>query len=60
MHVQPTAISRRRKSITRGSHMAPSERLCKRRLGHPDESTQTKRGGKEHIQDVNKTYDRMN
>ena len=48
MHVQPTAISRRRKGITKGSHMAPSGRPCKRHLEHPDESTQTKRGRKEH------------
>ena len=48
MHVQPTAISKRRRGITKGSHMAPSGRPCKRHLEHPDESTQTKRGRKEH------------
>ena len=41
MHVQPTAISRRRRGtmITKGSHMAPSGRPCKRHLEDPDEST---------------------
>ena len=48
MHVQPTAISRRRKGITKGSHMAPSGCPSKRHLEHPDESTQTKCGRKEH------------
>ena len=48
MHVQPTAISRRRKGITKGSHMAPSGRPCKRYLEHPDENTQSKRGRKQH------------
>ena len=47
MHVQPTAISRRRNGITKGSHMAQSGRPCKRHLEDRDESTQTKRGKKE-------------
>ena len=48
MHVQPTAISRRRNEIIKGSHMTYCGRPCKRYLEHPDESTQTKRGRKEH------------
>ena len=40
MHVQPTAI-RRRQGISKGSHMAPSGRPCKRHLEHPDKSTVT-------------------
>ena len=48
MHVQPTAISRRRNGITKGSHMALSGRPCKRQLEDNDENTQTKRGRKEH------------
>ena len=36
MHVQPTAISRRRQGITKGSHMAPSGRPCKRYLEESD------------------------
>ncbi len=44
MHVQPTAISRRREGITKGSKMAPSGRPPKRPLSELDINIQVKRG----------------
>ena len=41
MHVQPTAISRRREGVTKGSKLAPSGRPPKRPLDD-DPSAQTK------------------
>ena len=48
MHVQPTAISRRREGVTKGSKLAPSGRPPKRPLDD-DPSVQTKRGRLEHV-----------
>ena len=48
INVQPTAISRRREGITKGSRMALSGRPCKRHLEYRDESTQIKRGRRDH------------
>ncbi len=42
MHVQPTAISRRREGVTKGSKLGPSGRPPKRPLDD-DPSAQTKR-----------------
>lgn len=47
MHVQPTAISRRRKGLTRGNQMAPSGRPPKRPC-QSDCNVQQKRGRQEH------------
>ena len=43
MHVQPTATSRRRDGVTKGSKMAPSGRPPKRPLSEMDPNIQTKR-----------------
>ena len=48
MHVQPTAISRRREGVTKGSKLGPSGRPPKRPLDD-DPSVQTKRGRLEHV-----------
>ncbi len=48
INVQPTAISRRRDGIARGSNMAPSGRPVKRSHPDPDCNVQNKRGRKEH------------
>ena len=48
MHVQPTAISRRREGVTKGSKMAPSGRPPKRTLTDCDINVQTKRGRPDH------------
>ena len=48
MHVQPTAISRRREGVTKGSKVARSGRPPKRPLDD-DPSAQTKRGRLEHV-----------
>lgn len=44
MHVQPTAICRRREGVTKGSQMAPSGRPPKRPLTEQDPNIQSKRG----------------
>ena len=49
MHVQPTAISRRREGVTKGSKMAPSGRPPKRPLTDWDINVQTKSGQPDHI-----------
>ena len=49
MHVQPTAISRRREGVTKGSKMAPSGRPPKRPLTDCDINVQTKRGRPDYI-----------
>ena len=49
MHVQPTAISRRREGVTKGSKMAPSGRPPKRPLTECDINVQTKRGRPDHV-----------
>ena len=48
MHVQPTAISRRREGVPKGNKMAPSGRPPKRPLEH-DTNVQTKRGRSEYV-----------
>ena len=48
MHVQPTAITRRREGISKGSKMAPSGRPPKRPQEH-DPSVQAKRGRPDHV-----------
>ena len=48
MHVQSTAMSRRREGVTKGSILAPSGRPPKRPLDD-DPSAQTKRGRLEHV-----------
>lgn len=48
MHVQPTAISRRREGVTKGSKMAPSGRPPKRPLTDCDINVQMKRGRPDH------------
>lgn len=48
MHVQPTAISRRREGVTRGNQMAPSGRPRKRLNDEADCNVQHKRGRAEH------------
>lgn len=48
IHVQPTAISRRREGISRGSNMAPSGRPVKRTHPESDANIQVKRGRKDH------------
>jgi len=61
MHVQPTAISRRRKRVTKGSKLAPSGRPPKRPLDD-DPSAQTKRGRLEHVKRkrLNELHNRAN
>lgn len=49
MHIQPTAISRRRSGVSRGNQMAPSGRPRKRPLDNADCNVQTKRGRGEHV-----------
>ena len=49
MHVQPTAIARRREGLTKGSKMAPSGRPPKRPLTDCDINVQTKRGRPDHV-----------
>ena len=49
MHVQPTAISRRRGGVTKGSKMAPSGRPRKRPLSELDPNIQVKRGRSDHV-----------
>ena len=49
MHVQPTAISRRREGVTRGSKMAVSGRPPKRPLSENDPNIQVKRGRPDHV-----------
>ena len=49
MHVQPTAISRRREGLTKGSKLALSGRPPKRLLDDDDPSVQTKRGKLDHV-----------
>ena len=46
--VQPTAVSRRRSGISRGSKLAPSGRPPKRKLEDADVNIQKKRGRSEH------------
>ena len=48
MHMQPTAITRRREGISKGSKMAPSGRPPKRPQEH-DPSVQAKRGRPDHV-----------
>ena len=48
MGVQPTALSRRREGIARGSQRAPSGRPPKRSLKDPDCHIQVKRGRQDH------------
>ena len=48
MHVQPTAISRRREGVTKGSTMAPSGRPPKHPLTDRDVNVQIKRGRPDH------------
>ena len=48
MKVQPTAISRRRKGISKGSKLAASGRPPKRYIDD-DPNTQTKRGRQDHV-----------
>ena len=47
--VQPTAISRRRSSLSRGYKLAPSDRPPKRTLDNADVNIQKKRGRSEHV-----------
>ena len=50
MHVQPTAIARRRDGISNGSKLAPAGRPPKRPLDfEQDPSFQTKRGQPDHV-----------
>ena len=50
MHVQPTAIARRRDGISKGSKLAPAGRPPKRPLDfEQDPSFQTKRGRPDHV-----------
>ena len=49
MHVQPTAISRRREGVTKGSKMAPSGRPPKHPLSELDPNIQVKRGRPNHV-----------
>ncbi len=46
--IQPTAVSRRRSGISRGSKLAPSGRPPKRKLEDADVNIQKKRGRSEH------------
>ena len=48
MHVQPTAISRRREGVTKGNKMAPSGRPPKHPLTDCDINVQIKRGRPDH------------
>ena len=49
MHVQPTAVSRRRDGVPKGCKMAPSGRPPKRPLSECDPNIQVKRGRLDHV-----------
>ena len=49
IHVQPTALSRRREGIPKGSQRAPAGRPQKRLLEQSDCHIQTKRGKQDHV-----------